>query len=231
MENRRFTVSADDLKVECLRRKYCDLLSQPEVFPSEENWEFIISYRLHGLGSKLYRKFLVSHLLDEDQRSDYHLSAIRNFPRYLRAVDRADAIATVYSDPLTSAGAFVSLVHECQLFDCEQIGELIDKGYPDLAAELLDAFQPEYDGDTIDAMQFLLSKFDSIPALGSIEIHKGMFKTERRYICPDGHSNPHDAIYCCEAGCGKDIRGLTADNRRAIELFSERVEILREMLD
>ena len=231
MEERRFSVSAQDLKLECLRRKYRGLLSQAEVFPSEENWNFIISNRLSGLGSGLYRKYLVANLLDENQRCDYHILAIENFPRYIRVVSRDEALETVYSDSTTDPEAFISVIYECDLFDAERIGELIDSGRPDIAAELLDAYQPEYDGDTIDAMQFLLSKFDRLPSLGSIELRKGLFKTERRYICPDGHENPSDAVYCGDEDCGKDIKGLTKANREAIDRFSERIAVLREMLD
>ncbi|MDE5567689.1 MAG: hypothetical protein K2J12_04520 [Muribaculaceae bacterium] len=231
MDERRFSVSAQELKLECLRRKYRGLLSQADVFPSEENWKFIISNRLSGLGAGLYRKYLVANLLDEEQRCDYHILAIDNFPRYLRVIERDEALETVYSDSLTDTDAFISLIYDCELFDAGRIGDLIDGGHPDIAAELLEAYQPEYDGDDIDAMQFLRNKFDKLPSLGSIELRKGLFKTERRYICPEGHENPCDSIYCMEEDCGKDIKGLTKANREAIDRFTERIAVLREMLD
>lgn len=231
MDNRKFSVSSEELKMECLRRKYLELLSQPDVFPSEENWDFIISNNMRGLGKRLYRKYLVSYMLDEDKRCDYHNLAIKRFPMYLKAVPRDEAIEVVYADTDSAPDGFLKLVYDCQLFDCERIGHLVDNGHPDLAADLLDAYQPEYDGDTIDAMQFLLSKFDHLPSLGSIEMHKGIFKVERRYICPDGHSNPHDVMFCEDEDCGKDIYGLTEDQRQAVEQFAERIDVLRDMLD
>lgn len=231
MEDRRFSVTAHELKVESLRRKYIRLLSQPDIFPSEENWDFIYANRMGGLAKGLYRKYLVAKLLDEKTRCDFHNLAIEKFPDYLKIIDRNEAIAAVYSDSETDRDAFVELIYKSDLFDAESIGNLIESGHPDLAAELLDAFQPEYDGDDIDAMQFLLNKFDTLPSLGSIELHKGMFKTERRYICPDGHSNSHDVIYCQYDQCGKDIKGLTKENREAIDRFVERINILRELLD
>ena len=231
MDNRRFSVTADELMTECLRRKYCELLSQPEVFPSEENWDFIISNRRAGLCDRRYHKYIVSLMLEEDKRCDFHQLAIKNFPRYIEAIDRQEAIEAVYADPCSERDAFVGLVYTCRLFDCAHIGSLIDDGRPDLAADLLGAYQPEYDGDTIDAMQFLLTRFDTLPVLGSIEMHKGLFRSERRYICPDGHLNPQDAIYCREENCGKDINGLTEAQRTAIENFARRIEVLRDMLD
>lgn len=231
MDNRKFSVSSEELKMECLRRKYLELLTQPEVFPSEENWDFIISNHLQGLGARLYRKFVVSYMLEDDQRCDYHNLAIKRFPKYIQSIERDEALDVVYSDTESAPDGFVKLVYDCQLFDCERIGHLVDNGQPDLAADLLGAYQPEYDGDTIDAMQFLLTKFDHLPSLGTIEVHKGVFKTERRYICPDGHSNPHDVMFCEEEGCGKDIYGLTEAQRKAVEQFSERIGVLRDMLD
>lgn len=231
MKDHKFAVSSEELKMECLRRKYLDLLSQPEVFASEENWNFIISNRLTGLAVRLYRKYIVSYMLDESQRCDYHWLAIKRFKEYIRLIDREEALDVVYSDPESSSEGFIALIYDCELFDCQRIGELIDLGKSDLAADLLDAYQPEYDGDTVDAMQFLLTKFDHLPKLGSIEVHKGIFKTERRYVCPEGHENPHDAIYCEEDGCGKDIYGLTESQREAVERFAERIEVLRDMLD
>ncbi len=231
MEDHKFAVSSEELKIECLRRKYLDLLSQPEVFASEDNWDFIISNRLTGLGARLYRKYIVSYMLDDEQRCDYHWLAIKRFKDYIKLIDRNEALEVVYSDVDSSPEGFVAIVYECELFDCQRIGDLIDSGKPDLAADLLDAYQPEYDGDTVDAMQFLLTKFGHLPSLGSIEVHKGIFKTERRYVCPDGHENSHDVIYCEEDGCGKDIYGLTESQHEAIERFAERIDILRDMLD
>ena len=231
MEDRRFSVSAHELKVEILRRKYIRLLSQPDVFPSKENWDFILTNAMSGLAVGLYRKYLVAKLLDEDRRCDFHYLAIEKFPSYLKIIDRQEALKAVYSDVETDRDAFVELIYKSDLFDAESIGDLIDNGYPDLAAELLDAYQPEYDGDSIDAMQFLLNKFDVLPSIGAIELYKGVFKTERHYVCPNGHQNPHDAIYCQEEECGKDIKGLTKANREAIDRFADRINILQEMLD
>ncbi len=231
MTDRRFSVSSEDLRLECMRRRYCDLLAQPEVFPSSENWEFIISNRMAGLGEGLYRKFLVAQLLDEDSRCDYHDLAIANFPRYLKVVDRQYALEIVYADALTAPDAFISLIVDCELFDCDHISALIDEGNIDIAAELLKAYQPEYDGDVVDGMQYLLNRFRNLPLLGAIELRSGLFRSERRYICPDGHSNPCDVEFCECEDCGKDIRGLTREHQAMITDFEKRIAVLRDMLD
>lgn len=224
----KLSVTADELREEMTRRRYVELLSQPEVFPSAENWQFIISRALKGLGPGLYRKYIVSTLLDPAKRCDYHLNAITNFPVYLETVDRAYALETVYGDTESSEDAFRKIVYQCRLFDAGLIGELLADGRISLAVSLLEAYQPEYDGDSVDAMTYLLRRLRTLPALGSVEDRRGMFKTDRRYICPNGHVNSADAMYC--TNCGLDIFGLTENERKAIDAFADRIDALRDLL-
>lgn len=230
MSDQRFSVSSEELRDECLRRKYCELLSQPETFPSKENWEYIIDKRMKGLGPVLYRKYLVSYLLTENQRCDYHELALTYFPSYLKTVDRNYALTTVYSDIVSSPEATKELIYKCELFDSSHICDILDSADISFAVELLDAYQPQYDGDDIDAMQYLLNKITALPNIGCIELRKGIFSTERVYLCPDGHKNPVDTIYCRHDGCGKDIKGLTEQQHHTVENFAKRLDILREML-
>ncbi len=230
MKEPKYTVSAEELKDEAMRRKYSELLTQPEVFPSDDNWRYIIGKRMTGLGPGLYRKYLVAWLTEADLRSEYHMAALEHFPAYLEAVDREYAIETVYGDRTSSGEAFVSIVYKCMLFDAASIGEIIDDGNPSLAADLLGAYQPMYDGDAIDAMRYLLSKFDDLPDVGEMQSRRGLFRNEQVYICPEGHSNSADTVYCCHNGCGKDIKGLDERQRKLVEELRYRISLLSEML-
>lgn len=230
MDEPRYTVSAEELKDEFMRRKYCELLSQPEVFPSEDNWNYIISRRMTGLGPGLYRKYLVAWLTEDDIRSDYHLAALRYFPEYINVLDRDYAIETVYDDCESSSEAFTAIVYKCQLFDAEAIGRLIERGKTSLAVDLLGAYQPLYDGDAVDAMRYLLSRVDRLPDLGEMQMKRGLFRSEQVYVCPDGHTNPADEVYCRHEGCGKDIKGLNEKQRMMIEEFRTRISVLSDML-
>jgi len=231
MEKQRYSITSQELNDEILRRKYRELLTRPEVFPSIENWQYIIDRHMQGLGQGLYRKYLVSWLLNEEQRCEYHITALQMFPEYLKAVDHTYAVETVYSDVDTSPQAASKLIYECELFDSYQICELLDSQKIDLAISLLDARQPVYDADTVDGMQYLLKKIYALPNIGTYETKKVFFKNEQQYICPNGHSNPSDTIYCLHEGCGKDIKGLTEKQHSAINEFSERIEILSDLLN
>lgn len=230
MQQKQFSITAEQLKDECLRRKYLDLLERPEVFPSLDNWSYIIDRRLDGLGRLLYRKFLVASLTAAEIRSEFHQAALDKFPVYLTIIDRNEAIDIVYSDVVSDTAAFVDLVYKCQLFDSESIARLIDDGHLEVALEVLLAYQPEYDGDSVDAMKYLSSKFDKLPEQGELQKRRVLFRTEDVYICPNGHVNPIDCNYCRADGCGLDIYGLSEMQHNTIEQFRQRIAVLQDML-
>lgn len=224
-------ITADELNNECLRRRYAVMLSRPEVFPTAANWDFIIANRLRGLTAGLYRKYLVSWMLDPADRSDCHRLAIGRMPDYVDVIDREEALDVIYGDVDSSPEAFVALVRRCRLFDADRLNELLDEGYTSLVTDLLDAERPDYGTDDLAAMRRLSLRLSELPQLGSIETHKGLLSGGRRYICPDGHVNQADAVFCTHEGCGLDICGLTARQRDAVDRFVSRVDVLADMLD
>ena len=158
----RYTVSADELKAECLRRKYLVLLDKPDVFPSKANWDFIIDHRMQGLGAKLYRKYLVSWVLEPADRLEANRLALTEFPRYLQAVERRYALQVVYADISSAPEATTALIAEAQLFDAPTLVSLLDSD-PDFVIANLGAMQPTYDGDDADNMRALLSRLRELP--------------------------------------------------------------------
>lgn len=224
------SVSAEALKAECLRLRYAGLLVKPEVFPSENNWEYIISNRMEGLGQILYRKYLVSVLMPEKDRSIYHTVTLREFPRYIKAVSRDHALETVYGDTTSDRESFVKLVYDCDLFDAGRILAIARGGDVALAVDLLKAFQPEYTHDDEVAMRRLHAFLTSLPELGRIETRRGLLGLERRYVCPAGHSNRPDGGYCSHEDCRLDIYGLTPEQNESIGEFGTRIDALAGLL-
>lgn len=224
-------ITATELRNECLRRRYVEMLARPEVFPTAANWNFIITNRLRGLAAGLYRKYLVSWMLEADDRLECHRLALERMADYIDATDREDALDVVYGDVDSSPEAFIELVRRCSLFDADRIVELLDEGYVSLVAELLDAERPDYGEDDLAAMRRLSLKLSSLPQLGSVECHKGLLSAGMRYVCPNGHVNPGDAVFCSHVDCGLDICGLTSAQRDAIERFAGRVDALADMLE
>lgn len=224
-------VSAEELRTELLRRRYETLLQQPEVFPSQSNWDFIIGHALTGIGDGLYRKYLVSAVLTEEQRRSPNRIALLEFPRYLKAVPREYAIEVVYDDTVSAPEATRSLIEECELFDAHSIIGLIDRGEVSMAVDLLSAFQPDYGYEDLEDMRLLLCRMHSLSEEGEITDGRGLLRRELRYVCPAGHVNPVEAEFCSHSGCGLNIYGLTREQMQAIDAFADRVDALASLMD
>lgn len=229
-ENKK--VTADELSAECHRLRYLELLEKAEVFPSEANWEFIISNKMEGIGKLLLRKYLVSWLMPEDKRSIYHTQALRFFPEYIQAVSRPYALEVAYSDIDSAPRAFVALVRNTRLFDAKYLMSLIDdRGAVELVVELIDVYQPDYTREDARNMRLLLNKLLSLPKLGRVEQRHGIFSSDVRYYCPAGHSNPATETFCTHDDCRMNICGLTPEQVKKIDEFETRIKALEGLLN
>ena len=100
-----------------------------------------------------------------------------------------------------------------------------------MAAELLNAFQPDYGPDDLEDMRALLRLLRNLPEEGEMADGRGLLRRELRYVCPAGHVNAAEAQYCTHSGCGLNIYGLTREQAQAIDAFEERVDALGTLLD
>ena len=224
-------ISAEQLRTELLRRRYAELLEQPDVFPSQANWDFIIEHALTGIGEGLYRKFLVSAVLPEAERRSPNRIALKEFPRYLRAVPRDYAVEVVYDDTVSAPEATRELIDQCELFDARAISVVAGPGEPGMAADLLVTFQPAYTLDDLAAMRVLLRRLRRLPEEGEMTDGRGLLRRELRYVCPAGHVNAAEAQFCTHSGCGLNIYGLTRAQTEAIDAFEARIDALASLLD
>ena len=156
------TIDAEDLRAQCLKMRYSRRLVEPEVFPSEQEWEYITGRAMTGIGSSLYRKYLVSWSLPEDERTDIHCSALQWFPQYIATVPRDYALGVVYGDISSCPQATLAVIYKARLFDADMLRDVLHsteplspplpQGYYPLTfvVECLDAYQPEYTNDTLE---------------------------------------------------------------------------------
>ena len=224
-------ISAEELRAEELRLRYRELLVRPDVFPTEANWQFIISRRMPGLASLLYQKYLVALTIDDNDRDQLHDVAVEQFPEYISAIDRREAIDALYSDVTTSPDKTAALIRKNNLFDASALIGLIDDGEVNFALSVIDVYQPDYSEEDVEQMEHLMYRLDSLPRHGYVEQRGGIFGASERYICPDGHSNPADTEYCRHSGCGKNARGLSEKQEKAISLFISRISVLKSMFE
>lgn len=228
------TVTAEDLRAECLKERYTRQLSKPEVFPSAENWEYIISRRMTGIGAGLYRKYLVSRLLDVKDRCDYHMAALEYFVKYITCVPRDYAIKVVYGDIDSCPEATTEVIVEAQLFDADSLVNILGDDSSDRlpwVVNCLKAYQPQYSAHSLQGMKNLLAAVRNPDPVGQIVTTRNVFGQSTRYICPNGHTNDVRDNYCRQPGCGLNIYGLTESQDEIIDEFERRINALEHLLN
>lgn len=226
-------ISADDLIAAERSERYRIQLDRPNTFPTQQNWEYIICCKMHGLATQLYRKYLLSWLTAQDMRTNYHTLALQYFPQYIVAIDRQSAVSAVYADVTSAPSATIEIINDCRLFDAKKLLELLSDAYSDsdpapFVADCLAAYQPEYTAIDIADMKRLMVAIEQLPPIGEVKETRTIFGREIRYICPNGHSNPADACFC--QTCGVDKYGFTDEQNANIENFKTRVKILERLL-
>ena len=223
------SVSADSLIATERAERYKRQLERPEVFPTAENWEYIIDTAMYQIAPELYRKYLMAWLTPAVNRSDFHDLALENFPEYLRAIPRADAVSAVYADVTSAPEATLAVILDCRLFDAPALQKILDHGgSAGFVAECMNAYQEHYTRDDLRDMQLLYNEMMQLPAEGIMRETRSIFGRDLRYICPNGHSNPKDTDFCTQ--CGLNINGLNADQQAAIDRFGSRLQTLDRLL-
>ena len=51
-----------------------------------------------------------------------------------------------------------------------------------------------------------------------------------KYICPNGHKNDKEYEFCQEYDCGLNIKGLTRNEVNIINMFKDKVRIIKALL-
>lgn len=225
------TISAKELNAELLKRKYAQLLKNEEIYPSQNNWDYIIEHKMHELSHLLYQKYLSALDIAEDERKSNHNDTITMFPKYLQSIERSHAIETIYNDTSTNTSATVDLAIRLDLFDFDGILDMIDRKEAGAAAQMLMALKPTYSANDIDDLNDLLEEFYQLPNLGRIdESALNLFLGERKYICPNGHTNNDVVEFCTYEDCELNIKGLTRHEVDCIDEFAERIKVIEELL-
>lgn len=220
-------ISADQLIVAERSVRYARQLDRPEVFPTADNWQYIIDNAMSMLALKLYHKYLVSIHTPAAERSDFHELCLLNFPQYLKVIERETAIDTIYSDLTTAPDDSVKLIIDCKLFDAQHILDVMDNGDVLTAIACLDAYQPTYTYNDLRDMRALADAVQDLAPVGSIKKVRGIFGSEIKYICADGHTNPSGTEFC--ETCGRDINGLDRHLRATADAYISRVHTLEKM--
>lgn len=222
-------ITCDQLKAQELKRKYKTLLSDPAVFPTRNNWQYIIKNKMDGIGDLLFNKYIAACNVDDVDRADLHSIAIEEFPRYLGAVERSYAISVVYGN-VRYPDLNVTLIRENKLFDATALKHWLEKGLTQYVLAVLDVYQPVYNEEDLNAMIDLLDCLEELPVEGYYERRQGLLGATMKYICPKGHVNDGNTVYCKHTDCGLNTRGLTEQQQTAFDTYAARVEALKSLM-
>lgn len=125
--------------------------------------------------------------------------------------------------------SLAKLIVEYNLFEPKFILDLIFKD-KNLAIGVLEADKPYYNSEDVSIMEQIIKIFDDLPDIATHTKGKlGLFGKETDIIiCPYGHKySPENN--CCPT-CGTDVRGLTTDDRKIIENFKSKVQVIKKEL-
>lgn len=222
-------VGADEVRAAILERHYRQLLQQPQVYPTRANWQYIIDHRMGSLGPQLLQRYLVSALTPEADRLEQHRAAVEMFGQWLDAVTFDDAVAAVYSDTSSAPELSAQLITEHQLFSAPHIRRLVKHGCLEMAVSVIGALKRQYSQADLSDMHSLSYALHHLPELGRITTARVLLRSSEVYVCPQGHVNDADKVYC--GTCGQDIHGLTDEDIDAVEAYDEVIAAVEELLD
>ena len=219
-------VTDEEIERLCTLKKLQKQVLDKDWVPESDTWEYIISHHYAELAPSL-----VSHLYDitDYSRAEY----LRNLKIFLSTLSYDDCVNALYPLLEEHTQTILNIINEQKLFHPLRVLEFIEKGNISLAIKLLRSTKMQYSQDDLTLMEQILIKFNNLPDIGKIEkVISGLFskKEEEVYICPNGHKNNKDHIYCDRVDCGKNIKGLTFEEVKVLENFSSKVDALKEIL-
>ncbi len=203
-----------------------------EILPSSEDWNYLVNRPISEIADFLlneYIKNFAETMLPENQ-----VLLRTNIGNYFKHLDIETSSKVLYERIGDMPGIVIKMLVEGRLFSAENIIKLFETNRISLAVRCLKIEKPVYSDQDLTEMQKIIFLFEDMKDLGGLKEVKGTFgKAKMKYICPQGHSNPEETIYCNFMDvnrCGKNRKGLTEKEVEIIEEFKIRTETLSEML-
>lgn len=236
-ETKENEISWEELNLAYHKRMISRKLESNEPI-SDEEWDFVLKNDVETLTPSLYeyyQKCNAAQMLEssisgsmyvEPQRPHWATSGLSNFKKYLSKLEYNDAIKYVYEN----VSDFKEIITTNKLFNASNILNIAKEGKLEDAISLLNVEKSSYNVQDLAEMQELAKYFANLPDVGKKEeVKGGLFSSGgMKFICSCGTKNEISSEYC--SGCGKNIKGITRDEQRAINNYVELVETLTEIL-
>ena len=219
-------ITDEEIERLCTLRKLQHQVMDKKWIPENDTWEYIISHHYSELAPAL-----VAHLYEITDycRAEY----LQNLKTYLFTLTYDDCVEALYPLLEEHSDTILKIIKEQKLFNPQRVLVYIEKGNLSLAISLLKSTKMQYSQEDLTLMEQILLKLNNLPDIGKVtKVVSGLFskKEEEVYICPNGHKNSKEHIYCNREECGKNIKGLTKGEVEVIDNFTSRVNALRDIL-
>lgn len=213
-------ISADDVKKVIEKNKILEKLSYNEVL-TDTDWN-----KMYSSPSCDYLDYIFQYYypLYKDNLTSY-----RKETNQLVSLLHEDEVIPIVYKHYPQNKNLARLIVECNLFDPKSVLGLlpIDKS---LAIDIFKADKPYYNAEDVFIMEQIIKYFEELPDIATHTKGKlGLFGKETDItICPNGHKYSPDND-CCPT-CGTDVRGLSTHDRKEIEAFKSKVQIIKKEL-
>jgi uncharacterized protein YbjQ (UPF0145 family) len=195
--------------------------------PTEEQWDVLINNPLHEITIKLLPLYLSVINKPESQLYGNDLLLNSNYYSLIKRGDNELIANFLYCELLNTeyTEQIVKIINDNQLFYPDKIKQLLDNSRFRTAILCLPVKKEFYTYEDLIQMKQILVILDNLPETGKIEKMKSglMSKEKEMYICENGHKNSIDQKFCLVEKCRIDIKGLTNEDYRMIELLRSRI--------
>ena len=219
-------VSSNKLSVELFKERW--YTRNTNLFPREDELNFIMENGLWELAASLYDYYAISHSTDDTRPID------EKFPIILSAMRYDDIVKFIYNDYSSRRSYAYNFIKDNNLFNAERILELLRNNHISEVIGLLETEKLEYDKTDVKVMEEICVFIDNLPDKGKIEEVTSGFLSQKKvekYICPNGHKNDKEFEFCEEYGCKLNIKGLIRKEVNVINTFKDKVRILKSILE
>ena len=214
--------SSSIVALELKKKEVISRISNGEEIEGELS-DFLLEYPLQEVMQNVFSAYV--------NKFSYNTDFMNFIYRYFSSLPVDVATNFLYSAYANeNFNAFRVLLTNSKLFSPKETLRLFERFAPNFVTNIILADKREYTPEDLDYMQQIYEKLNNLPDTGRIEIVKGgMFsKDKEMFICQNGHNNEKDVEFC--HSCGVNMKGLTREQLKNINLFKEKVQILQMLL-
>ena len=224
--NNDLLFSFDQIQSETVKRIVLSQIDNNKP-PTENQWDILINNPLLEITIKLLPLYLSVVDKPEAQIYAYDILLKSNYNTLIKRDDNELIADFLFSELLNTeyTEQIVKIINDNQLFYPDKIKRLLDNSKFKAAILCLPVTKEFYTYEDLKQMKQILAILDNLPDTGKIELVKGglMSKEKEMYICENGHKNSIDQKFCLVEKCRIDIKGLTNQDYRMIDLFKSRI--------